>query len=73
MHYAGISTHQFLLYYASAIHKHMCILKDSELMGLNVDIAHLYWCHHPEVLDATLLVGTSAFLVTADCTTCAAG
>ena len=51
----------------------MCILKDSELMGLNVDIAHLYWCHHPEVLDATLLVGTSAFLVTADCTTWAAG
>ena len=44
MHYIGISTYQFIPYYASAIHKHThtCILKpfeDSEPSGLNVDIA----------------------------------
>ena len=43
MHYTGISTYQFIPYYASIIHKHMhtCILKtfeDSEPMGLKVDI-----------------------------------
>ena len=44
MHYIGISTYQFIPYYASVIHKHThtCILKpfeDSELTGLKVDIA----------------------------------
>ena len=40
--YIGISTYQFILYHASAIYKHMHILKpfeDSEPMGLKVDIA----------------------------------
>ena len=43
MHYVGTSTYlfyQFILYYASAIHKHTHILKpfeDSEPMGLKVD------------------------------------
>ena len=45
MHYVGISTYQFIPYYASAIHKHTYtpILKpseDSEPTGLKVDIAH---------------------------------
>ena len=44
MHYVGISTHQFIPYYASAInkHTHTPILKpseDSEPTGLKVDIA----------------------------------
>ena len=44
MQYVGISTYQFIPYYASAIHKHAHtrILKpfeDSELTGLKVDIA----------------------------------
>ena len=44
MHYVGISTYQFILYYARAIYKHThtCILKlfeDSEPTGLKVDIA----------------------------------
>ena len=44
MHYVGISTYQFIPYYASAIHKHThtCILKpfgDSEPTGLKVDTA----------------------------------
>ena len=44
MHYAGISTYQFIPYYASAIHKHTHthILKpfeDGEPTGLKVDIA----------------------------------
>ena len=44
MHYIGISTYQFIPYYASAIHKpmHTCILKpfeDSEPMGQKVHIA----------------------------------
>ena len=44
MHYVGISTYQFIPYYASAIHKHLNthILKpfeDSEPTGLKVDIA----------------------------------
>ena len=42
MHYAGISTYQFIPYYASAIHKHTHtrILKpfeDSKPTGLKVD------------------------------------
>ena len=46
MHYVGISTYQFIPYYASAIHKHTHtpILKpseDSEPTGLKVDIAEL--------------------------------
>ena len=44
MHYAGISTYQFIPYYASVIHKHTHILKpfeDSEPTRLKVDIAHL--------------------------------
>ena len=46
MHYAGISTYQFIPYYASAIrrHTHTCILKpfeDSVPMGLKVDIARI--------------------------------
>ena len=46
MHYVGISTYQFIPYYASAIHKHTrtYILKpseDGEPTGLNVDIASL--------------------------------
>ena len=49
MHYVGISTHEFIPYYASAIHKykHACILKpfeDSEQMGLKVDIAGRFSC-----------------------------
>ena len=44
IHYVGISTSHFILYYASAIHKHTHtrILKpfeDSEQTGLKVDIA----------------------------------
>ena len=44
MQYVGISTYQFIPYYASARHKrtHTCILKsfeDSKPMGLKVDIA----------------------------------
>ena len=42
MQYVGISTYQFIPYYASAIHTHTCIFKpfeDSEPTGLNVDIA----------------------------------
>ena len=44
MHYVGIFTYQFILYYVSAIHKHTHtpILKppeDSEPTGLKVDIA----------------------------------
>ena len=42
MHYNGMSTHQFILYYASAIHKHTHIFKpfeDSKPTGLKVDIA----------------------------------
>ena len=44
MHYIGISTDQFIPYYASAIHKHThtLVLKpfgDSEPTGLKVDIA----------------------------------
>ena len=44
MHNVGISTYQFIPYYASAIHKHTHtrILKpfeDSEPTGLKVDIA----------------------------------
>ena len=44
MHYVGISTYQFIPYYASAIHKHTHtpILKpseDSEPTGLKVDFA----------------------------------
>jgi len=44
MYYVGISTYQFILYYASAInkHSHAHILKpfeDSETTGLKVDIA----------------------------------
>ena len=52
MHYAGISTYQFISYSASAIHKHMPtrILKpseDGEPTGLKVDIAlpSLYSTH----------------------------
>ena len=48
MHYAGISTYQFIPYYASAIHKHTHtrILKpltfeDSEPTGLRVDTAQI--------------------------------
>ena len=46
MHYVGISTYQFIPYYASAIHKHMHtrILKpfeDSLPTGLKVDIAKI--------------------------------
>ena len=41
MHYIGISTYQFILYYASAIHKHTHPqpFEDIELTGLKVDIA----------------------------------
>ena len=42
MHYVGISTNQFIPYYASAIHKHTRILKpfeESEPTGLKADIA----------------------------------
>ena len=42
MHYVGISTYQFILCYARAIHKHTRILKpfeDSLLTGLKADIA----------------------------------
>ena len=44
MQYVGMSTYQFIPYYASAIHKHTHtrILKpfeNSELMGLKVDMA----------------------------------
>ena len=49
MQYVGISTYQFITYYASVIHMHThsCILKpfeDSELTGLKVDIAFLHTC-----------------------------
>ena len=46
MHYGGVSTHQFLLYYAGVIHKHTHILRpfeDSEPTVLKVDL--------PEFLD----------------------
>ena len=55
MHYVGISTYQFISYYASAIHKHMYtrILKPfehSELMGLKVDIAgHFHYKDYSSV------------------------
>ena len=44
MHYVGMSTYQFIPYYASAIHKHMHTrifkpFEDSEPTGLKVDIA----------------------------------
>ena len=44
MHYVGISTYQFIPYYASAIHKHTHTpipkpSEDSEPTGLKVDIA----------------------------------
>ena len=42
MYYVGISTYQFIPYYASVIHTHTRILKpfeDSEPTGLKVDIA----------------------------------
>ena len=44
MHYVGISTYQFVPYYASAVHKHthtrnLKPFEDSELTGLKVDIA----------------------------------
>ena len=44
MHYIGISTYQFIPYYAGAIHKHMHtrilkLFEDGEPMGLKVDIA----------------------------------
>ena len=44
MHYVGISTYQFIPYYASDAHKHtrVCLLKqfeDNEPSGLKVDIA----------------------------------
>ena len=47
MHYVGISTYQFILYYATAIHKHKHkrILKPfegSEPTGQNVDTADRY-------------------------------
>ena len=50
MHYVDISTYQFILYYASAIHKltHTRILKpseDSERTGLKVDIAMQAYIH----------------------------
>ena len=44
MHYVGISTDQFIPYYASAMHKHMHTrilkpLEDSKPTELKVDIA----------------------------------
>ena len=47
MHYVGLSTYQFIPYYAIAIHKHTHthILKpfeDSELMGLKVNLAQFF-------------------------------
>ena len=49
MHYVGISTYEFIPYYASAIHKytHTCIHKpfeDSEPTGLKVDVAGRFSC-----------------------------
>ena len=48
MHYVGISTYQFILCYASIIHKHthtriLTPFKDSELTGLKVDIALFFY------------------------------
>ena len=44
MHYVGISTYQFIPYYASAIHKHthtriLKLFEDSEPTRLKVDVA----------------------------------
>ena len=46
MQHVGISTYQFILCYASTIHKHMCTrilrpFEDSEPTGLKVDIAKM--------------------------------
>ena len=45
MQYVGISTYQFILYYASIIHKHthtsfLKPFEDSEPTGLKVDISY---------------------------------
>ena len=61
MHYVGISTYQFIPYYASAIHKHTHtrILKpfeDSEPTGLKVDIAHTHaHTHNKHMIIFTIL------------------
>ena len=68
MRYAGISTYQFIPYYASAIHRqtHTRILKpfeDSLRTGLKVDIARslvsgIAW-NHLVILDNTVHPGST--------------
>ena len=60
MHYIGISTYQFLPYYASAIHKHTrtCIFKlfeDSEPTGAKSGYCHAFECDENGQIEGSII------------------